>query len=113
MIQTITIDNKEINLKVTGNTPKRYREYFNRDLLRDIRDLYKHTDKKTGMIDDEFDFGTIERLGYIMARQYDNTIGDIDEWLDGFDDPQAIYVAMPQIIAVWRGNETQIETPKK
>lgn len=114
MVKSVLIDGKYINLKATANTPKRYREAFNRDLITDLQDLWKHTDKKTGAIMEGFDFGTIERMAYIMAKQGDvNLTEDIDEWLDGFENPQAMYEAMPQIIQMWTANERQTSTSKK
>ncbi len=114
MIKSVLIDGKYLNMKVTANTPKRYREVFGKDLITDLRDLWKHTDKKTGKILDGFDFGTIERMAYIMAKQGNNDIADnIDDWLDTIENPQALYEAMPQIIGMWSANERQIATAKK
>lgn len=111
MIKAIRIGNNNINMKVTANTPRLYREMFNRDLIVEMQSLLNHIGKK-GEITQGFDFGVIERLAYTMAYQYDKSIGNIDEWLDGFG-IEDIYLAMSDILAVWNASKTTTSEPKK
>ena len=110
MIEAIQIGEKTVKLKATGNTPRKYRELFNKDLIVEMQRFIFHI--KDGTLTGDFDFGTIERLAYTMALQYDSEIGTIDDWLDQFDIGD-IYGAMRSILGVWnRSKETTTEQKK-
>ena len=112
MEKIITIGNKEVPLKATANTPKRYRHEFNEDLLLELNKVYRKTDKKTGAIAEGTDLSVIENLVYIMAKQADPEVGTQDDWLDQFE-PLDIYEAMQDIIRVWTASTTTTSTSKK
>lgn len=112
MEKTVKIGNAEILMKATGNTPKRYREMFNKDLIVEYQRLLKNIDDN-GNFTDKADLGVMDRLAYTMAKQANNDIPDIDEWLDQFA-PLDIYNAMADILGVWvRSSETLSESKKK
>ena len=109
MQRTITIDSKEVAMKVTGNTPRAYRNEFTRDLFVDLDTMNKEY-LKNG---EHADFSCIERLAYTMAKQANPEVGTIDEFLDQFDSPLAIYMAMPNILGLWNESQASINTQKK
>lgn len=109
MIRNISIEGKEIPMKVTANTPRAYRNEFAKDLFIDL-DTMNTEYKKHG---EHTDFSCIERLAYTMAKQADADIGSIDEWLDGFDSPMAIMMAMPSILGLWTESQQSLVTQKK
>lgn len=112
MEEKITIGNIEVMLKCNGNTPRKYRETFGRDLMVDFSNFTRHLNRKAGTITGDADFSVVENMVYIMAKQYDETIGTIDEWLEqfGIDD---IYQSMNKIFGVWEKSKQTTSTPKK
>lgn len=112
MEKTITIGNREITMKATANTPKRYRNEFNKDLLIELQNLFNHLDKKTGEFVGQVDLSLVENLAYIMAKQADPEIGTQDDFLDQFEVAD-IYNAMPQILGVWSTSTETLSTAKK
>ena len=111
MEKTIKIGEKEITMKATGNTPKRYREEFNKDLIVEYQNLLRQIDDN-GNFTDKADLGVVERLAYIMAKQYDSNIGSLDEWLDGFG-VMDIFNAVAQIFSVWVASSETLSDSKK
>ena len=112
MEKTIMIGEHKVPMKATGNTPKRYRNEFNEDLLMKLNNLYQQTDKTTGAINDGADLSVIENLAYIMAKQADPTIGSQDDWLDQFN-PLDIYLSMKEIMNVWTESTQTLSQTKK
>lgn len=112
MEKTIKIGDYDVTLKATANTPKRYRNIFNKDLIAEMQKLYLHMDMKTGRFKDGADFEVVENLAYIMAKQYDDSIGTQEEWLDNFGIAD-IYYAMPQILTLWGESQQTMSTPTK
>lgn len=110
MEKTIKIGDVDVTLKATANTPKRYRDTFNKDLITEMQKLYKHLNSQTGELQGDIDFEVIENLAYIMAKQYDKEIGTQEEWLDNFEIAD-IYLAMPQILGIWGESQKTLSTP--
>ena len=52
------------------------------------------------------------RLAYVMARQANPDIGDIDEFLDGFG-MFSLYSALPQLADMWTVEMQSTSVPKK
>lgn len=104
MLRTIEIDGKAIEMKCTGNTPRAYRNEFTRDLFVDLDKMNQDYQKRG----EHADYSCIERLAYTMAKQAKPDVGTIEEWLDQFDSPMALMMAMPDILGVW--NESQQTT---
>lgn len=81
---SITIAGKTVELKATASTLRRYRAWFNRDLIKDFK-LIERDFKAGGDLSGEV-IEVIENLTYVMARQADNTVPVlIDDWLDQFE----------------------------
>ena len=112
MEEKITIGNIEVMLKCNGNTPRKYREAFGRDLMVDFANFTRNLNRKAGTLTSDADFSVVENMAYIMAKQYDETIGTIDEWLEqfGIDD---LYQSMNKIFGVWEKSKATTSTPKK
>lgn len=84
MRKTIIIAGTEVELKATASTIRKYRNWFNRDLIHDFKSLQtSFTDGKevtTEAIE------VIQDLTYVMARQANPSVpGNIEDWLDSFD----------------------------
>ena len=116
MEKIISINGKEVGFKATARTPSRYRKKFNRDLLKEFRNLNAKYEQAKNDPDVELsgeDLEIFERMAYIMAWQYDNTIPNSpDEWLDQFE-MFDIYEVLDQIVGLMVTNETELEKPKK
>lgn len=112
MEKTILIGTIEVPMKATANTPKRYRNYFNKDLIIEMQRLYNHLNIKTGAFEGDADLSVIENLAYVMARQANEEIGEQEEWLDQFGTVD-IYNAMADIVNVWTASTETLSKPKK
>lgn len=111
MRKIITIEGKQIPLQSDGGTLRRYRRFFNRDFLTDISALsgFIKTGKGSGL-----DIGTItENVAWVLAKRADDTIPDIDEWLESFDDPMAIINASEDIFSLIQESDQPTIQPKK
>lgn len=84
MRKTITIDGKDVELKATASTLRKYRNWFGRDLIHDftkVRDTLERSQESSGEI-----IEIIQNLTYTMARQANDSIpASVDDWLDQFD----------------------------
>lgn len=84
MRKTINIAGKDVELKATASTIRKYRAWFNRDLLVDFKKFQKAFTEGMEVTTDAIE--VVQNLTYVMARQADNSIpGNIDDWLDSFD----------------------------
>lgn len=113
MEDIVKIGNKEIVMRCNANTPRKYRDMFNKDLIIEMQQFLKNIDKKSGMIAGNADFGMVERLAYVMAYQHDNAIGSMDDFFEQFDGIDDIYTAFPEIIGVWEKSKQTLSDPKK
>ncbi|MFA2568055.1 hypothetical protein [Bacillus wiedmannii] len=107
MEKTITIDGKQVRLKSTAATVKRYKAQFRRDLFADMFALgamgtITSPDSTEATIDlstldfNKVDFEVIYDLVWLYAKTADPSITDPLTWLDGFDE-FPIYEIMPEI----------------
>lgn len=79
MDKVIKIGDKDVTLRATASTVRRYRARFGRDLLADMQRFTGG--ESTGEI-----LEAIANLTYVMAKQANNAVpDDIDEWLDSFE----------------------------
>lgn len=125
MQKVIIIDGKEVGFKATALTPRLYRHWLGRDMIRDMSALRKAYNKVNSLpkdaTDEEkeeaqfsaMDLEIFENVAWVMARQYDTSIQlNADEWLDGFV-MFSIYEIMPHILELWGKNQATTSTPKK
>jgi len=104
MKRTIEIDGKEITFKATARTPLLYKQWIGRDLFIDIQKIQTDKDSALDVLGD---------LAYVMARQADPSIGDIDEWYDQFG-MFSVFMALPQLQDMWSAEvSTSVESKKK
>ena len=96
MRKTIVIDGKEVELKATASTVRRYKSWFNRDLLKDFGKVYRVFKEAEALAAEVGEAAKVEISGeileviqnmtYVMARQADQNVPkNIDDWLDQFD----------------------------
>lgn len=125
MKKVIVIDEKEVGFKATALTPRLYRHWVGRDMIKDMNSLRKAYSKVKNLPEDAteeekecaqlsvIDLEIFENVAWVMARQYDTSIQtDADEWLDSFK-MFSIYENMPHILELWGKNEMTTSEPKK
>ena len=116
MAQKILIDGKEVAFRASAAIPRIYRIKFHRDIYKDLKELEKNIDGKTGEEStlDMFSLEMFENIAYVMAKHADNSIPDSpEEWLDEFN-TFSIYQVLPEIIKLWGLNtEMSVESKKK
>ena len=125
MEKTITICGKDVTFKASALTPRLYRHWIGRDMVRDMNSLRKAFTKLNNLpadatdeerVDAELsvmDLEVFESVAWVMARQADPTVKDNpDEWLDEFD-MFSIYEIMPHILMLWGMNEQTTSKAKK
>ena len=103
MKRTINIEGKDITFKATARTPLLYKQLIGKDLFVELNRLQEDQSNTLEV------FGN---LAYVMAKQADPTIGDIEEWFDNFG-MFSIYTALPQLSDMWAVEMTSTAVPKK
>ena len=106
MDKIISIDGKDVPMKVNGATPYIYRRMFGTDLL---PTLHNAVSSKGEVISTE----VFENLAFCMAKQAGATESTIEEWLGGFESPLAIANAIKDIFDLWKANTATTVTAKK
>lgn len=115
MIKTVEIDGKQVQLKASAAIPRMYRMKFRRDILEDIREIEKATQKSDEAPIPVRLLEAFENMTYLMAKHADpqqvpqNTV---EEWLDTFD-TFSIYVIFPAVMELWESNMATLQTSKK
>lgn len=138
MDKILTIDGREVGFRASALTPRLYRHKYGRDIVRDMNQLKKAYNKAVAAMnltkppDDApedvraayaealqdaqlsvLDLEIFENTAFIMARQYDQSIPSTpEEWLEGFQ-VFSIYEVLPEIVELWRINQTATSIPKK
>jgi len=116
MEATIKIDGKDVRFKATAAVPLLYRRKFNRDLLRDLREVAAAMEGKqaTGGNIPLESLTIFEQMAYIMAKHAEpDIVPDTPEkWLEGFS-IMPIYAIFPVILDLWSGNMEGLEESKK
>lgn len=125
MQKVINISGNEVGFKATALTPRLYRHWLGRDMIKDMNSLRKAYNKVNNLPKDAtneekeeaqlsvLDLEIFENVAWVMARQYDTSIQcSADEWLDGFD-MFSVYEIMPYILELWGKNERTTSVPKK
>ena len=116
MERVIEIDGRPVKFRATAAIPRMYRMQFGRDVLLDIRLLQtamEAAQKKKAALPPQL-LGILENLAYCMAKHADPSFQaeTVEAWLEGFG-PTAIYEALPQLVSLWRDNNTTSVSSKK
>lgn len=118
MEKTITIDGKQIRLKSTGGTARRYRNQFGNDFFGDFMKLHPVVELyEKGIDTNNLDYETLQHLNFevfenflwALAKTADDSIADPDFWFDEFDE-MPIMDILPQIQDLMNKS---LETSKK
>lgn len=114
MEKTLNIGGKQVRMKSTAGTMMRYRNYFNRDFIKDLVKLQtKLTDKlETGQEFEALDLDLFEKIAWCMAKTADNSTPDIENWLDEFETFDIMQV-LPELMNLLVANMEQINDKKK
>ena len=81
---SIIIASKTVELKATASTLRRYRAWFNRDLIKDFKAVERDFNNGGDLSGEVIEI--IENLTFVMARQADPNVPVlIDDWLDQFE----------------------------
>ena len=114
MEKVIEIGGKEIKLKSTAGTMMRYRNNFNRDFIKDLISLQTKLQQKveTGTQFEALDLDIFEKIAWCMAKTADDSIPDIERWLDEFDTFDIMQV-LPELMNLLVANMEQINAKKK
>ena len=113
MEKIVKIGNQEIKLKSTAGTLTRYRNYFNRDFLKDLQKLQNKLNEKIeqGTEFEALDLDIFEKIAWCMAKTSDDNTPDIEHWLDNFETFD-IMTVLPEIMELLVGNLEQISKKK-
>lgn len=110
MERMFNIENQNVGVKCSAGTVRSYRNLFGRDLISDMALLEKElVETKTLSTSSE---EIAENVCYLMAKEYDDTLPQIEEWLSEFS-PYFVYTIVAQCIYMWRENLKTLETTKK
>lgn len=82
MEKTIKIAGKEVKLKATASFGLKYKAQFGRDIMGDL--MMVGTSSATGDYSN-FDSEAVYQLTWCMAKNADDDIPELAEWLDSFD----------------------------
>ena len=126
MTKTVTIDGKEYRMRASALTPRLYRAFFKRDMMRDMQNLLKAYAKVSELPEDASDeekneanmvildyLEVFENIAWLFCREGGEQVGSSpDEWLETIEGMLSIYEAMPAIIELWADNQTTTSNPK-
>lgn len=114
MEKVLNIGGKQIKMKSTAGTMMRYRNNFNRDFIKDLVNLQgKLADKiEKGKEFEALDLDIFEKIAWCMAKTADNSIPDIENWLDEFETFDIMQV-LPELMNLLVANMEQINDKKK
>ena len=110
MERKITVENHEIGLKASAGTVRRYRVAFAKDLLTDMGELEADIIATQKLSPNSV--GIAEQVAWIMAKEYDPDIPEMEEWLEQFS-PYFTFFITPFIITMWRDNLRTLNESKK
>lgn len=110
MEKVVTIEGKKFGLKASAGTVRHYRDMFHRDFIVDMGNIEKEIlENKTMNPDTSL---IAENAIWLMAREYNPELPDIEEWLDQFS-PYFTFVAIVSVIEMWHENVAQMNKSKK
>lgn len=116
MEKTIMIDETPVKFKATAQTPRLYRQLFQRELFDDIQQLQTAyaAGVKEGRPLSSVDLTIFENIAFTMAKDADpeGTPETADEWLEGFG-MFSVWSVLPEIVNLWGINSQTINKSKK
>ncbi len=126
MIKTAVIDGKEYRMRASALTPRLYRAFFKRDMIRDLQNLVDVYNDMLALPEDaseeqktEANFKVLdylevfENVAWLFCKEGGEPVGNSpDEWLDTIDGMFSIYEALPVIIDLWLDNQVTTSSPK-
>ena len=112
MERIVKVAGEKIGLKVSAGTVRAYRDTFGRDLILDMgaveADILGSKTRTLSASSAEI----AENAIYIMAKEFDKSIGSIEEWLEQYS-PYFIYGAVVHAIGMWHDNLKTLNESKK
>lgn len=126
MTKTVVIDGKEYRMRASALTPRLYRAFFKRDMIRDMQNLLTAYNKLLTLPDDATEeeknaanltildyLEVFENVAWVFCKEGGEKVGNSpEEWLDSIEGMFSIYEAMPTIIDIWLENQTTTSNPK-
>lgn len=103
----ITIDNKDVKFKVTGQTPLMYMAMFTgSDFLKDFMEIERAQAKGEAIESLAF-----YKIAYCLAKKADPELPEMGEWLESFEDGFPIFEVIAELMPLIQLNFTS--TKKK
>lgn len=94
----IEIYDKKVPFKITGLTPIQYFTMFQSDFLKDFAKLEQSS--LTG----DYDLNIIYQMIYCLALKADDSIGEMEDWLDSFEDGFPVFEVFYEITPLIQRN---------
>lgn len=126
MTKTVIIDGREYRMRASALTPRLYRAFFKRDMIRDMQNLLnaynslltlpeeatKEEQNAASIILLDY-LEVFENVAWLFCKEGGESVGNSpEEWLDSIDGMFSIYEAMPTIIELWADNQLTTSIPK-
>lgn len=128
MTRTAIIGGKEYRMRASALTPRLYRAFFKRDIIRDMQGLITvynkviEVQKKEDATEEEQNAVSMELLdhlevfentAWLFCKEAGEVVGDNpEEWLDSIEGVFSIYEAMPVIVDLWADQQITTAKPK-
>lgn len=126
MTKTVVIDGKEYRMRASALTPRLYRAFFKRDMMRDMQNLLTAYNKMLALPEDAAEeekteanmaildhLEVFENVAWLFCKEGGEQVGSSpDEWLDTIEGMFSIYEAMPAIIDLWAENQLTTSNQK-
>lgn len=126
MNKTVLIDGKEYRMRASALTPRLYRAFFKRDMIRDMQSLINAYNNLLTLSEEATDeerneasivvldhLEVFENVAWLFCKEGGENVGTSpEEWLDSIDGIFSIYEAMPAIIDLWADNQITTSVPK-
>lgn len=109
-MKEVKIGNKTIQMEANANTPRYYRQIFGKDMI--VQMMTTLNGVKNGKVTEDLTLELAENLAYVMAKQANEGIGTVDDFLSQFG-VFDIYNATEDIFSVWQSNEKTTSEAKK
>lgn len=126
MTKTVVIDGKEYRMRASALTPRLYRAFFKRDMIRDMQNLLHAYNNLLTLPDDATEeqkneanlvildyLEVFENVAWLFCKEGGEPVGNSpEEWLDTIEGMFSIYEAMPTIIELWIDNQETTSVQK-